>query len=91
LAASDRDAAEVFRLDADGTHDISHVWWDGKLVITDRIDVVGVYVLATESGRRAALDRQVAELLDREEQTGFDPVNRDRDFKELGALLSKSE
>jgi hypothetical protein len=89
LAATETQSADVFRLDADGSHDVTHEWKEGKLVSQDQIDGVGVYVLAIEPGKRTNLDDQAAHLREWETQTGFDPANRDSDFEELRALLSK--
>ncbi len=79
--------AEVFRLDADGTHDVKHAVTAGSLKIQDPISVAGIYVAAADSGLRAQMERELAELLEIERRISFDPATNDTDFETLQALL----
>lgn len=83
LPAWCRAPAEVFRVDAEGTHDVAYKVVDGRIEISDTLHQVGIYVAATKSGQRAALDARRLELVRDEEQLGFDPAQNDEDFELL--------
>lgn len=73
----------VFRVDADGTHDVSHALTETAISISDEIDVVGVYIATTDERLRGKLDQRHAELLAMEDAISFDPVNQQADRDQL--------
>ena len=79
--------AEVFRLDADGPHDVDFTIGEGQITIRDRVNVVGIYVVTPTKGLRQRLQTRHAELLQIERSFDFDPAGRETDFKRLRKLL----
>jgi hypothetical protein len=79
--------AELFRIDAEGIHDVEHAIEQRWLVIRDRVCVAGVYVAARQPGCRAAVEREQADLLRMEESVGFDPGRNETDLATLRALV----
>jgi len=79
--------AEVFRLDADGPHDVKFSVGEGRVTIHDRVKVAGVYVVAPDEGLRQRMKARHAELLRFERGFDFDPATRDSDFEKLRQLL----
>jgi hypothetical protein len=78
---------EVFRLDAEGVHDVECSLENGRLQIQDRVAVAGVYVAAPEPGLRKRLQSRHTELTRFERDFGFDPASREQDFQTLRQLL----
>ena len=79
--------AEVFRLDADGPHDVKFSAGAGRVTIQDRVHVAGIYVVAPTEGLRQRMQARQAELLRFEQSFEFDPAARDSDFEKLRQLL----
>lgn len=79
--------AEVFRLDADGPHDVKFSVNEGRVTIQDRVHVAGVYVVAPTEGLRRQMQARQAALLRFERSFEFDPANDDSDFGTLRQLL----
>ena len=79
--------AEVFRLDADGTRDVDFAASEGQITIRDRVNVVGIYVVAPTKGLRQRLQTRHAELLRIERSFDFDPAEQETDLKRLRKLL----
>jgi hypothetical protein len=77
------DALYVFRVDADGTHDVVHSVADGQISIEDSVQVVGIYLATNDAGLRARIDAEQQRLVEHEAACRFDPGN-DRD--DLGVL-----
>lgn len=80
--------AAVFRVDAEGTHDVAFRLQDEEVIVTDRVHVVGIYVVARDPGLRAGLSRRQATLLAEEAGLGFDPAGNDADFRVLEQLAT---
>ncbi len=78
---------DVFRVDADGVHDVSWTPDDGGVVIQDRAALAGVYVATPAPDLRESIEEKRMSLIAQEEALGFDPANNDADFAELLALL----
>jgi hypothetical protein len=78
----------VFRVDADGTHDVEHDW-SGKDTVTirDEVQVVGIYVVTNEPQYRTRLDARYRDRMNFEKSLGFDPVNNIDDFRALRSLV----
>jgi len=81
--------AEVFRVDADGTHDVAYKNVAGGIELSDTVNKVAIYVVSPQSGQRAALEVLNEELNHEEQQVGFDPAHNDDDFKELQELAHR--
>lgn len=79
--------AEVFRLDADGPHDVKFSIGDRRISIQDRVKVAGIYVVASRGGLRQRMKARHSELLRFEQSFDFDPATRDPDFEKLRQLL----
>jgi hypothetical protein len=89
--------AEVFRIDADGVHDVDAGFGSesgsgagagaGFIRIRGRVEVAAIYGVATEPGLRERLRRRHAELVRFEEGTGFDPGRVGADLETLRGLL----
>ncbi len=78
-----REATACYRVDASGVHDVKHRFESGRVVVEDRIEVVGVYVVSNDSGMRERLMRTREALLEQRRQLDFDPINRGEDMKRL--------
>lgn len=78
--------AEVFRLDAEGMHNVNFQLQDGRLVIRDTVTVTGIYLAAPRTGLRERLQARHAELIRFERSFDFDPAVRDSDFDALRQL-----
>ena len=79
--------AEVFRLDADGVHEVEFKVEPGGIAIRDRVSVAGIYVLAPAPGLRERLQVRHAELCRFEQSFGFDPARQAADLETLQRLL----
>ncbi len=77
---------EVFRIDADGVHDVRNQWHPGHLEISDRFHVVGIYIISPKIGLRTRLEARHKQLLEYEKAIDFDPATSDADFKTLRRL-----
>ncbi|MEZ5328680.1 MAG: hypothetical protein R3F19_26845 [Verrucomicrobiales bacterium] len=78
---------EVFRVDADGVHEVEFTLAPDALQINDRIDVAAVYVAAANPGLRQRLAQKHAELIKEESAYAFDPASKASDLDSLRALL----
>jgi len=78
--------AEIFRLDANGLHDVTASIDSGRLVIHDTVNVVGIYVASPLPGLREKLQAKHAELIAFERSFVFDPASNDTDFETLRQL-----
>ncbi len=74
---------DVFRVDADGVYDVDWSPTEEGVRIQDRLDRVGVYVVATLPGERERRAQRLDELKAYEDAVGFDPGNDDDDFDTL--------
>jgi hypothetical protein len=84
-----RRPADVFRIDADGIHEVRSRGRANAIVIEDRANKIGVYVAATDAGLRERLEARRREMLQFEESLGFDPAGSDADFETLTAFLGQ--
>ena len=74
---------DVFRVDATGTHDVTHSVANGSVEIEDRVHVTGIYVATSENTLRNQIDHRHASLVVLEESTSFDPANQPDDLARL--------
>jgi hypothetical protein len=82
-----RDAVDVFRVDADGMHDVSHSVTDDGVHVTDKASIAAVYVATNRAGLRADLRDRLSQLLQTEADLDWNPAVRSEDMDELRALL----
>ncbi len=82
-----RDPKDVFRVDAEGTHDVEHEVSGSQVRVTDRVSNVGIWVAAPNRGERERLKRRLGQLLEYERSFDFDPGRIDGDFEKLRGLL----
>lgn len=87
LPAILRAPQEVFRVDADGVHDVAHEITPRGVTIRDTVDRVGIYVAARRAGLRTALAERQRELVAAEAAWGPDPGTDDEAFAALLADL----
>ncbi|MFN9047466.1 MAG: hypothetical protein ACK5YC_05005 [Planctomyces sp.] len=74
--------AELFRVDASGTHD-AHGTVGEQVHIQDEVHVVGIYVATASPGLRQALQARLHTLLAREAELGIDPGSNEQDLEKL--------
>lgn len=79
--------AEVFRINADGTHEVSFSLTEGQITLHDRVNVAGIYVASARPGFRREMQAKHATLMAFERTFGFDPGSNDSDFATLQHLL----
>lgn len=84
-----RPPADVFRVDADGVHDVSWQPANDGVRISDRQHKVAVYVAALNQLAREELRQRQRELIAVEAAYQFDPAHNDADFATLQAILEK--
>lgn len=80
---------DVWRVDADGAHDVVHRRTENGLAIDDVRSNVGIYVATPEPGLRQQTAARRDELLRGEEALGFDPARNDQDFELLARMIDK--
>ena len=73
----------VFRVDADGTHDVTHTTSDGSIELEDRVHVAGIYLATTDISLRSRIDTSHATLIELEKSTLFDPAKNANDLARL--------
>jgi hypothetical protein len=81
--------ATVFKVDADGVHDVSASSEAGTVTIKDTVSVVGIYIATSDPQLRATLQQQHAELLAHEASFSFNPGTRPEDLEQLRAAAKK--
>ena len=79
----------VFKVDADGTHDVSHAVSENEVEIRDQINVVGIYVATTDQSLRKRIESLHQELIQIERDTLMDPGNHAADLTRLKSYLRK--
>jgi hypothetical protein len=84
-------AADIFRIDADGIHEIRHQATDHGVRIEDQVSKVAVYVAAANPNLREQLESRRQDLLRFEQSFQFDPAGRDADFEILAAFLAQGD
>lgn len=78
-----REATVCYRVDATGVHDVKHRFESGCVVIEDRIEVVGVYVVTRDSGMRERMFKTREVMLEQHRELDFDPIRREEDMKRM--------
>lgn len=87
IPAYARQAAEVFRVDADGVADVHPTAGPGSLEIRDRVNRVAVYVVAAKPGERDRIEARRRALIAEETALGFDPGRNPADLAALKELV----
>ncbi len=78
--------ADLFRVDADGIHEVRWSATAPGVTVEDRLSRVGIYVAAITRELRSSLEKRRRDLIRLEESTGFDPARSDADFAALRSL-----
>ena len=78
-------AEAVFRVDGNGVHEVKSRLENGRFIIDDEIEVVGVYV-AGSTELRNEIQTRFQHLLAKEESLQFDPGNNPKDLETLRGL-----
>lgn len=81
--------ATVFQIDADGVHDAAATVENDSVIITDTINVVGVYIATNDPHLRPTLQQRHAQLLAHENSFNFNPGTRPEDLEQLRATIRK--
>lgn len=77
------DALLVFKVDANGVHEVGAGISGSVVTIEDTIDTTGVYIVTTNPDLQAQMTAKYDELVSAENALGFDPVANDADFEAL--------
>jgi hypothetical protein len=83
LPAYLRPPVDVFRIDADGLHEVTYQSTARGVLVRDKIDRVGIYVAAKRPESRNELARRHQSLLAEEAKYGADPGQDDEAFRRL--------
>lgn len=83
LPAYLRNPKYVFRVDADGVHDVKWKATSTGVTVDDNLNKVAVYLATSDEKCRENIIARHASLLKKEKEIGFDPGNNDNDFKKL--------
>lgn len=75
----------VFRVDGNGVHEVKSRFENGRFIINDEIEVVGVYV-AGSAKLRDDINKRYQQLVFKEESLHFDPGNNPTDLETLRGL-----
>ena len=78
---------DVFRVDADGVHEVTWRVHNNAVVIEDEATLAAVYVAAADETQRNEIAAKRLALIAREDAIGFDPANNDDDFAQLLELV----
>ncbi len=81
---------DVFRADADGTHNVEYVVEEGEITISDTLSKVGIYVAAASADIREKLETRRQALFEYEAAFEFDPAGNDQDFAVLKGFVDSS-
>lgn len=79
---------DVFRIDADGIHEIHHEPNVSGVHIQDRVSKVAIYVATMDSSLREKLETRRRALVRFEDSFQLDPARRDEDFEALATFLA---
>lgn len=80
---------DVWRVDADGVHDVSHEKTLTGVRVKDVCSNVGIYVATPDKKLRESTARRQQELVQEEESLQFDPARNDKDFDLLARMIIK--
>jgi hypothetical protein len=78
---------QVFRVDADGTHDVTYSFNDTEIKIKDSLHVVGIYIATGSTELRGKLDQESSSLREFERAVEFDPASNPSDLLKLRSYL----
>jgi hypothetical protein len=81
-----RKPVDLFRVDAEGIHEVCWRATAEGVTIDDKLSRVGIYVAATVRDVRSRIEDRRRELILLEKSTGFDPARNDADFETLRRL-----
>jgi hypothetical protein len=84
------EAKDVFRIDADGVHDATAAVKDGRAIVTDTVQVVGVYVATNDPDLRGRLAERWRQFTQIEEAIDFNPAGSPDDLAVLRAVAAEA-
>jgi hypothetical protein len=87
LPAYLRRPADVFRVDANGVHDVKFTVWESGVEIVDKQNKVAIYLAAQDRELRAQIEGKRQALISHEQSFNFDPAVKSKDFEALKAGL----
>lgn len=73
----------VFRVAADGIHDVNYVVTGRSVLIQEDIGVVGIFIATTDKGLRSRMGGRHQKLLEYEDTIPFDPAYSRGDWEQL--------
>jgi hypothetical protein len=85
------EAKDVFRIDADGVHDVTAAVKDGRAMVTDTVQVVGVYVATSDPELRGRLAERCRQLAEIEDAIDFNPAGSADDLAVLKAVAAEAD
>ena len=78
----------IFRVDADGCHNVEHKLTKDTIMIRDGVEVVGLYVATSDPDAKRKIEASCKKLRGAEEATKFNPGKSDFDLKRLKSKLN---
>ncbi len=81
-----RRPVDVFRIDADGVHEVAYHLTKHGVTIQDKTNRVAIYVATPSRNLRTHLEKRRQQLLAEEESTHFDPASNNEDFATLKSI-----
>ena len=78
---------DVFRVDADGIHEVKWSFSEGKATLKDKASRVMIYIATPDKTLRERLEAERQQLVAAENALQFDPARNDADFNQLVQLL----
>lgn len=81
---------QVFRVDADGLHDVEATLSEHAITIRDEASRVAIYVASAKPGERARIEARRQALMNAENALDFDPAHKEADLQVLRQLRESS-
>ncbi len=88
LPAYLQNIADVFRMDADGLHDVKWTFRDGAVEIREKSSRAVLLIATPDPALRNVLEHKRGQLIAAENALQFDPARNDADFAQLEQLLA---
>ncbi len=79
----------IFKVDADGTHDVEHKVTHSSIEIRDQVDVVGIYLVTADQSMRDRMEARYQRLIEQEQAVAFDPASNPDDLARLKGYLEQ--
>lgn len=89
LPACQQQLKDIFRIDADGIHEVQHRSVEHGVRIEDRVSKVAIYMATVNPKLCEQLKSRRQDLIRFEESFQFDPAQSDADFETLATFLDQ--